>query len=846
MKSNFTFFFTALIVFFGLSQLSAQDTLVVEWSLDGGTTIAKNNLRNVILADTGRPVGRVYKLRQGGYYQISDRIENSGFHLRIVGETAGALETENPPVIQMTPRPDLTVDGRILTGLNDVTIKNVWITGISTLGAQGSYQPMQMDASNKRFEFDNCIFDRSNFAMLAWTNKNNVIKITNCTFRNLIGSPSSQQWEGRAISIWANQDSVIIENNTFFNIGMCVLQIESGSAKYVLFNHNTIVNLGRSLLAGNWWQEAYFANNLFVNSWWHGEGRNDYTSSGRDPRAYNSGIFSIGDLPSAYGPEEGRRVLFANAAAYIAPEFTTHYADTIRYASFIDPVSREDHLAMYLNQVVADTVWADPGLKWVKDGMPADPSVQSLYPDMIQNITDLRAGVTPAQPYFWRLVEESGGGLCYECVSWPLPEDFSYTNSQLLTAGTDGLPLGDLNWFPNKKAEYLADRDKNIEDIVKLAGPIIKYDVVDEEQGEKGTVSGGASVLLAQGTTYYQMSGGYIQWVFDLTTAAQYDIDVYVDLNNRATSGVNFFVNGFEIHDPRGWGQYVFGNDATSVYPTFPISGLNWWLIKESETKEAASLPLHLLAGSDTITIRASWCNNGFGGIKIYEAGTTTLVKELTAADVTQYSLASPRILGAPWTPLWFKSAALGTNGTVTLSLNAPTDGQYVIQPFYQNYSGTSSGAISADGIVVGTYNFESDVDSTGLSGLSTVFPLTAGDHQIALSGTDVQVDYIQLIQKSIVDVKNEQLPEGYSLEQNYPNPFNPSTKINYKIATASNVKLNIYNILGQKVATLVNQFMNAGAYSVDFNASHLASGVYIYKLEAGDFSVNKKMMLLK
>jgi hypothetical protein len=88
--------------------------------------------------------------------------------------------------------------------------------------------------------------------------------------------------------------------------------------------------------------------------------------------------------------------------------------------------------------------------------------------------------------------------------------------------------------------------------------------------------------------------------------------------------------------------------------------------------------------------------------------------------------------------------------------------------------------------------------------------------------------------------------PDKFELAQNYPNPFNPTTKINFSLAKASNVKLTVYNILGQKVATLVDGYMNQGPQSVTFNASKLTSGVYFYRLEAGSFTANKKMLLVK
>ena len=87
---------------------------------------------------------------------------------------------------------------------------------------------------------------------------------------------------------------------------------------------------------------------------------------------------------------------------------------------------------------------------------------------------------------------------------------------------------------------------------------------------------------------------------------------------------------------------------------------------------------------------------------------------------------------------------------------------------------------------------------------------------------------------------------ESYDLSQNYPNPFNPSTTIKYQLPDAGNVTLKIYDILGSKVATLVDDFKNEGRYEVNFNASNLASGVYLYRLKVNDFVDVKKMLMLK
>jgi hypothetical protein len=101
---------------------------------------------------------------------------------------------------------------------------------------------------------------------------------------------------------------------------------------------------------------------------------------------------------------------------------------------------------------------------------------------------------------------------------------------------------------------------------------------------------------------------------------------------------------------------------------------------------------------------------------------------------------------------------------------------------------------------------------------------------------------------KGVTSVENysSELPTDFSLTQNYPNPFNPTTNINFSIQQSGLVTLKVFNVLGQEVATLVNQNMQPGKYSVDFNASELSSGVFVYQLTAGTYSSTKKMMLLK
>jgi uncharacterized protein (TIGR02145 family) len=119
---------------------------------------------------------------------------------------------------------------------------------------------------------------------------------------------------------------------------------------------------------------------------------------------------------------------------------------------------------------------------------------------------------------------------------------------------------------------------------------------------------------------------------------------------------------------------------------------------------------------------------------------------------------------------------------------------------------------------------------------------LLSGQYQYRLKmiDNDGTFNYSSIVEAEVA------VPKNYELSQNFPNPFNPNTVISYSLPLASNVRLIVYNSLGQTVKVLENGFKNAGTYSVNFNASEIPSGTYYYKIEAGQFSQIKKMMLLK
>ncbi|MBN2571757.1 MAG: T9SS type A sorting domain-containing protein [Ignavibacteriales bacterium] len=108
------------------------------------------------------------------------------------------------------------------------------------------------------------------------------------------------------------------------------------------------------------------------------------------------------------------------------------------------------------------------------------------------------------------------------------------------------------------------------------------------------------------------------------------------------------------------------------------------------------------------------------------------------------------------------------------------------------------------------------------------------------------EMEMIDLANPTNIEKDNNEIVDLFQLYQNFPNPFNPSTMIKFSLPEASMVRLSVYNILGEQVALLKNEQMDAGVHTVDFNATHLSSGIYFYHIEAGKYTETKKMIYLK
>ena len=838
-----------LTVFGGTQSALAQSELVVEWA-DADGDVVKNALRDAIANDTDRPDDRVYKLKRGGFYWNEERIEAEGFHLRIIGETADEADpTEaflcgpnmdedcGPAIIQRVHREDGTSEGLMVQTSGSgshVTMKHVWLMGQTDQGVRTSWQPFRMNASDSRYVFDYVVFDRNDWQHLGSAGADTDLFVTNSLFRNIFGP--DQQWKGMGMQFDAGADTVVVENNTFLNMGFTTIKNEAAPINYFRANHNTYINVGRTFSSGAVWKEAYVTNNVFVNYFWHGEQPSEYEDPNREPAGSDLGFFGIWPMPSQFGTDFDRRIVLANNSFWRDDKFAEMMPDNIRSQPVVSD-STQGWFAAFDGMVMQSNF---NDMRPDVATYPAD-----IIPSMVQNITELRGGSSTAALYHF---DPERDETCFECNVWPVGEDFSYpTSDPLFTGGTDGLPLGDLNWFPDAKEDFLANHAANVQAVEDLAGARIELTVLSSGEADDGTLTN-AEIEQVEGFTYYLMeSSGFIEWPFEIPAEGTYDLAIGTRLA-FGTKGQHMTIDGkkFKNHAFAGNGEFVFSADVLGGdWVEYRIKPDSVWVPDQDGFTGPEILTLD--AGSHTFRIEPSWGFQHFSSIAFIDPATEDTVARAIAPDATAEGVV-PNCDESDFCPSGFKSVALDANGSVALNFDFPSDGQYLARIYYDAPNG-GMGRLLLDGSMVAGINF-----SMGQSDLlSAQFTGSAGTHTLTIESDmgGFNVDYLQLIAVSGGPTSSEryELPEGYVLEQNYPNPFNPTTTISFTMANSGDVRLTVYDLMGRKIATLVDRAMPVGTFDVTWDAtanSGLASGVYFYRLETPVGQQIRSMVLLK
>ena len=267
-----------------------------------------------------------------------------------------------------------------------------------------------------------------------------------------------------------------------------------------------------------------------------------------------------------------------------------------------------------------------------------------------------------------------------------------------------------------------------------------------------------------------------------------------IDLNILSTSTINLslasFVNGNNGYnnDVDATQDIFSSSDAIDVMTPGASSGTNAWFRDLSDGNVGYSALVNLIQAPLPVELTSF--------------SATTIGKDVklswnTATEINNYGFEVERkILKQVQNDIWEKIGFVNGNG----NSNSPKSYSFV-----------------DDNVIAGKYSYRlKQIDNDG------------------------QFEYSKVIE---IDLNAE---KKYELTQNYPNPFNPTTTIQFQLPQAGLVKLTLYNLLGQEIKTLVNETKEAGTHTINFDASELNSGVYIYKIESGSFTQTRKMTLVK
>ena len=810
----------ALLLVVVTNRVQAQDTLIVEW-LDGDNLL-NNSLFEAIISDTvaggeRANANRVYKLRQGGFYYVTETIINVNYPLTIVGEKGDPSdEFANPPMIQISAREDGSTPGKMFTPQGNFTLKNVIINGKTTLGAL-PYELINPTVAAGRFIFDNVIFEYAQWGIMGIYSKDADIFFTNCTWRNLISE--TQPWGGRGFSVWQDADTVLVENNTFSNVGGFALQVEGGSVNHFIVNQNTFVNNGRQIVLAAWAKNFYFTNNLVLNPFWQGESSMEISADRQESTDEQfAGLFNIENLPSEYGLDIERKIVIANNVFFtesIYTDFFTTDNDTF-------PIRRQPLLNVRIQNIFDE----NPNMIVANNSFDeANPNF-TTYPDnhaeRVTFITAIRRGTSPIPTHYWDPNRDDSN----ESIQWPLPEDLTYANNDYKTMALGGYPVGDLNWYPSEKASWQANKASQYDAIQELFSGDVTVEFVKAVQAENGTYSGDAKTGQPKDryAVRFTAGPGEAKWTPTISDAAAYDIVVrartwYADTNpGRQT---NISVNG-----------------TVSTFD-YGVNGPAW--------NDIVLEDIDLVAGENEVILIKNWGFMEYESVIIKDqAG--NIVSSLSASTAT---LTDAQLSGEGFLAFGDAFAEL-TGGGVSIPVTLDNAGNYTAKlTFFVPGGGDATADISVNGTLAsGSQTFTSE-DSTWAEINLSNLAMNSGSNTITINNVagNLVVDKVDLFIVSTsgnTSVATEELPDNFKLNQNYPNPFNPSTTIGFVLPNAGNVQIDVYSILGARVAVLVNQPMMAGSHSINFNASSLASGIYIYRLRFNNQSIQRRMTLIK
>lgn len=452
------------------------DSLVIKDDIEYGDF---NTLYAVLNADTTDvPEGRVYVLKTFGVYSLANNpVTSEDRKVIIMGENESLLKTNDdpdqaPPVICGAYGEGVDNPGAITTGYQ-LHLKNVNVA-IGNSGGNLNWQFFTMNNPGCRLHIDNCIIEHTLWAVIGGPASDQTLILTNNYFVNLAGHECRRNGGVIDINNGTTQDTILVENNTHVNTQGSLYKSRPGyKINRQIYNHNTFINnSGYVFMNYGGHTDISVTNNIFVNSTVQPFSP---VLEGADVDELDAELLPMG-LVNVYADS----AFIANGA--------TFYVD--RNLVYWDPTLDDVVSTVIANETNGTTDWYSQMIKmntrsqamfdndeeyplltegeWIEGKLPNFAETDVLFTDQLQVLKEFStATVDLTYSGSLELWRQPGNPATENFVyaDWPIPIDLSYDDSDLLTAGLNGFPVGDLNWFPEQYAAWEAQRETELEQI---------------------------------------------------------------------------------------------------------------------------------------------------------------------------------------------------------------------------------------------------------------------------------------------------------------------------------------------------------------------------------------------
>lgn len=440
------------------------DTLVIKTQIEMGGDA--NALYTVIHGDSDNvPAGRVYELQAGGVYPNLNAPSSYPDRTTIlVGSDATPLVNNSnaantPPLIVGYVGTSGTTNGS-LGGSGDWLVKNCALAPTADDGSEG-WAFHGSGAADQRIEYDNCLFEHTRWIEVAAFNANVSFFLRDCYFVNLNGQPCRRN--GGVYDGFANLDTFLVENSTHIMAQGSMYKWRNYPATRIIVNHNTFVNSsGLTFMDLGSQTNASYTNNLFVNcNVQPAPGVASIDDGEHDIDLQPMGLVNVYPDTALHGA--ARHFLVEGNDLYWSPALS-NVTDTVNTLAVIGISTWKSQMILmntrsqgmfddnttYPFLTEGKQYAVDPGFTDPKDLLGAQ--VWALKAFSVGTVDTSSTDVLAD----WRLVNTGAANYIY--FDWPIPVDLSYTNATLKTGATGGYPVGDLNWFPDQKKTWLAQR----------------------------------------------------------------------------------------------------------------------------------------------------------------------------------------------------------------------------------------------------------------------------------------------------------------------------------------------------------------------------------------------------